>query len=56
MRVSLSILQALASHEISQGHALRLLSLPALRSANVPAPAALYRQTAASVRQIQREA
>ncbi len=51
----LSILQALASHEINQRHALRLLGLQALRSADVPATAALYRQAAASLRQIQRE-
>jgi hypothetical protein len=51
----LRILQALASHEINQRHAMRLLGLHALRSAEVPAPAARSRQVAASLRQVQRE-
>ena len=51
----LSILQALASHEISQGHALRLLGLQALRATDEPAQAALYRQAAMDIRQMQRK-
>ena len=50
-----SILQALASHEVSQGHALRLLGLQSLRATDDPAQAALYRQAAADLRQMQRE-
>jgi hypothetical protein len=49
----LSILQALASHEITKGHALRLLGLQALRDADDPAQAALYRQAVADLRQRQ---
>jgi hypothetical protein len=48
----LSILQALASHEISQEQALRLLDLQALEVADEPALAALYRQAAADLRHL----
>jgi hypothetical protein len=51
----LSILQALASHEITKGHALRLLGLQSLRVADDTAQATLYRQAAADLRQIQGE-
>jgi hypothetical protein len=51
----LSILQALASHEITKGHALRLLGLQSLRDADDPAQAALYRQAAADIRQLPHE-
>ena len=51
----LSILQALASHEINQRHALRLLGLQSLRATDEPTKAALYRQAAADIRQLQRE-
>ena len=51
----LSILQALASHEVSQGHALRLLGLQSLRATDEPRHAALYRQAAADIRQMQRQ-
>ena len=48
----LSILQALASSEVSQEHALRLLDLHALEVADEPARAALYRQAAADLRHL----
>jgi hypothetical protein len=48
----LSILQALASHEITKEHALRLLGLQALEVADEPTQAALYRQAAADLRQL----
>src|ERR1051326_737478 len=51
----LSILQALASLEMSTGHAIRLLRLQALRSTDAHAHATLYRQAAADIRQMQRE-
>jgi hypothetical protein len=50
----LSILQALASHEVSQGHALRLLGLQSLRATDEPRHDAPYRQAAADIRQMQR--
>lgn len=51
----LSLLQALASHEITKEHALRLLGLQALRGADDPSQAAFYRQAAADLRQMQGE-
>jgi hypothetical protein len=51
----LSILRALASREINQRHALRLLGLQALRATDEPTHAALYRQAAADLRQMQHE-
>ena len=50
----LSILQALASHEVNQRYALRLLGLQALRATDDPTQAALYRQAAADLRHMQR--
>lgn len=50
-----SILQALDKREITEGQALRLLRLQATRLADEPTHAALYRQTAAAIWQMQRE-
>lgn len=51
----LGILSALATWEITVGQALRILGAQAVRVADEPAQAALYRQAAANLRQMQRE-
>ena len=51
----LSILQALDRREITEGQALRLLRYQATRLADEASHAALYRQAAADIRQMQRE-
>jgi hypothetical protein len=51
----LSILKGLDRGDFTEGQALRFLGYQALRWADVPAYAALYRQAAADIRQMQRE-
>ena len=51
----LSILSMLDSKDITEGHALRILGYQAMRMADTAAHAALYRQAAADLRQMQRE-
>ena len=51
----LGILQELGKDEITTGHAQRLLGQQAVRATDEPIRAALYRQAAAAIRQMQRE-
>ena len=51
----LSIFRALDKGDIKEGRALRLLRYQATRLADEPTHAALYRQAAADIRQMQRE-
>jgi hypothetical protein len=51
----LSVFSALDKREVTEGQALRLLGYQAARLADEPPVAALYRQAAAVIRQMQRE-
>jgi hypothetical protein len=51
----LSVFSALDKHEITEGQALRILGWQAIRLPHAPTHAALYRQAAADLRQMQRE-
>ena len=51
----LGILSALNKGQVTEGQALRLLGYQAIRLNDDPTNAALYRQAAAAIRQMQRE-
>jgi hypothetical protein len=50
-----SVFSALEKGEVTEGQVLRLLGYQATRLADEPGKAALYRQAAADIRQMQRE-